>query len=113
MCLALLGAETGALPVGTAALLPQEIQLLPYGLNLAQGDPAQPLHWGCCPVNTAAVCSQKQGSWCSCSEQSELSFACTVATGLIITNYPKVCPKKSSPSSGIRWCSPAQGAATH
>lgn len=35
MLLALLGAETGALPVGIAALMPWEIQLLPHGLILS------------------------------------------------------------------------------
>lgn len=45
MFLALLGAETGALPVGTAALLPQEIQLLPYGLILTTPE-------GCWPRET-------------------------------------------------------------
>lgn len=45
MFLALLGAKTGALPVGTAALLPQEIQLLPYGLILTTPE-------GCWPRDT-------------------------------------------------------------
>lgn len=45
MLLALLGTETGALPVGTAALLPREIQLLPYGLILTTPE-------GCWPRET-------------------------------------------------------------
>lgn len=61
MFLTLLGAETGALPVGTAALLPQEIQLLPYGLILTTPEgcwPGETQHSHC--TGDAAQCTLQQ-----------------------------------------------------
>lgn len=63
---------------------------------LAWRDPAQPLHWGCCPVHTAAVCSQNQGSLCSCSEWSKLR-----GWGLV-SLWPQVSSSLMTPKSALK-----------
>lgn len=71
---------------------------------LAQGDPAQPLHWGCCPAHTAAVCSQNQGPLCSCSEQRELRGWALAALWSRVSSSPitpSSAPKSHPPPLGL------------